>query len=288
MLTFGVGHDIVTPFIGAAGAVDVPDSWDLPLDSLRKAVKAERRPFWEQTHWAQQWALLMDRPCRGNSHSAWKPEVQRKLQTWDDLPDGVQAHLRGMKSDLDLALAKKHGKTKKHGEKARTYTQTATKSSKGSPVPKIWDALYDAPWRDSFEKAVEESKPPGSSSASTASGDAMEAPSPEVLSSTPDTAESFATDSENGDCVFHIVNDPKGKHALLRKAKGDRVASSCQSLAIPLGLRRVMCAVVPSDPESSLQLTGEQMRKLSALHSELQAQKRSSSYNAPKKRAGVV
>jgi len=89
--------------------------------------------------------------------------------------------------------------------------------------------------------------------------------------------------------VFHIVNNPKGKHALLRNAMGDRVASSCQSLAIPLSLRRVMCAVVPSDPDSPLELSGDQMHKLSALHSELQAQKRSVAYKAPKKWAtGVV
>lgn len=254
--------------------VDISHSWDLPLDSVRKAAKAERRPFWEQTHWAEQWATLMDRPRRGNSNSTWTPEVRPSEQTWDDLPDDVQARLHEMKCDLDLALAKKHCKPKIRAP----CTQTARKSSEGAPTPKMWDALYEAPWRDSFEKSVEENKPPGRSCASTAinSGDATEAPSPEVWNSSFDTTESFATDSDNGDGVFHIVNDPKGKHALLRKAQGNRVASSCQSLTIPLGLRRVMCAVVPSDPDSSLQLSADQMHKLDALHSELQAQKRSS------------
>jgi len=264
--------------------VDVSHSWDLPLDSVRKVVKAERRAFWEQTHWAKQWAVLMDRPCRGNRNSVWKPEVQPDLQTWDDLPDDVQARLGEIRCDLDLSLAEKC-RAKMRGPCAQPAPQT----SWVPPMPKIWDELYDATWRDSFEKSVEAGKPPGRSCASTAagSGDATEAPSPEVWSPF-DTAESFATDSDHGDGVFHIVNDPKGKHALLRKAKGDRVASSCQSLAIPLGLRRVMCAVLPSDPQSSLQLSGDQMRKLNALHSELQNQKRSSAYQTPKKRAGAV
>jgi len=298
MLAFGVGLDIDAveqqrrkmvgdrqqPNGQVLPDVDVSHSWDLPVDSLRKVVKAERRPFWEQTHWAKQWALLMDRPRRGNRSSSWKPEVRPKQQTLDDLPDDIEARLHEITCDLDSALAKKHGKTKMRGP----CTQTATKSSKGLPMPKIWDALYDAAWRDSFEKSVEPSKPQDSSCPSTASGDVTQAPSPEVWSSTFDTAESFATDSDDGGGVFHIVNDPKGKHALLRNTKGNRVASSCQSLAIPLSLRRVMCAVLPSDPESSLQLSGDQMHKLIALHSELQAQKRSSAYRPSKKRAGVV
>jgi len=298
LLTFGVGLDIDAvehqrrKFVGdrqqcngqVLPDVDVSHSWDLPLDSLRKAVKAERRPFWEQTHWAEQWALLMDRPRRGNRNSAWKPEVQPTPQTWDDLPDDVQARLREIECDLDLALAKKHGEIKMRGP----HTQTETKTSNGSPMPEIWDELYDAHWRESFEKSVKASEQPGSSCSSTASGDATQAPSPEVWSSIFDAAESFATDSDNGDGVFYIVNDPKGKHAPLQTAKGDRVASSCQSLAIPLSLRRVMCAVVPSDPESPLELSGDQMQKLRALQSELQAQKRSVAYKAPKKLAAGV
>jgi len=274
MLAFGVGLDIdavehhrrkVLP------NVDVSDCWDLPTDSslTRRGSKLGRRPFWEQTHWADQWAQKLGRPRRGNRNSVWQEEVPPKLETWDDLPDDVQARLRDIKCDLECALAKKHGRTKS----ARPTTQPTTKSAKDLPVPKIWDALYDAPWRDSFLKAVDETKPPGSSRASTASGDGLVAPSPEVLSSTPDTARSL--DSESDDGVFHIVNDPKGKHHLLRQAKNDtsRVAASCQSMKMPLAFRRVMAAVVPADPEGSLQLSGDQMQKLSGLGHVLRTQK---------------
>jgi len=277
---------------------------------------------------------LMDRPRRGNRNSSWKPEVQPKAQTWDDLPDDVQVRLREVKCDLDLALAKKHGKTKVRVPS----TRTASKTSKGAPMPTILDAPLDAPWCQSFQKPRNASMQSVSSlltadslrnaskqsvssltadggferqitpsNASTASGDEMEdpcheiscstldsdnteaafhevslstpdgdeieAPSDEVSCSTLDMAESRATDSENGSAVFHIVNNPKAKHALLRTAKGDKVASSRQSLALPLGLRRVMCAVLPSGAGSSLQLSGNQMHKLRALQEQLQAQK---------------
>jgi len=292
MLAFGVGLDIDAvehqrrknvgdrqqPNGQVLPDVDGSRSWDLPLDSSHKLAKVERRAFWEQSHWAEQWSLLMDRPRRGNRNSAWKPEVPLKLETWDDLPDDVQARLREIKCDLDSALAKKHGRAKTRGPSSRA----AAKSSKELPVPTIWDALYDAPWRDSFEKEVEDCKPPGSSRASTKEGVA----SPEVFSSTPGTARSTTSESECGDGVFHIVNDPKGKHALLRQPKNDKVAV-CQQLALPLGLRRVMCAVLPADPESSLQISGEQMQKLSGLHDALRTQKRLSrlAYKFPQKRS---
>jgi len=255
--------------------VDVSHSWDLPIESLggRPVLKAGRRAFWEQTHWADQWAKLLDRPRRGNRNSAWLEEVPPKLETWDDLPDDAQARLREIKCDLEDALAKKHGRPKTRGTSARP----ATTSPKESPVPKIWDALYDAPWRDSFLNTVDEAlegKAPGSSRASTASGDALVAPSPDVNSS-PGTARSLI-DSESDDGVFHIVNDPKGKHALLHQAKDDRVAASCQRMELPLGLRRVLCAVVPADPEASLQLSGFQMRKLCSLRGALRTQRQGS------------
>lgn len=131
--------------------------------------------------------------------------------------------------------------------------------------------------------AVEEGKPTGSSRASTAchSGDASIAPSPEIVGSTPCTARSLTTESECDDGVFHIVNDPKGKHALLRQGKDASVTISSQRMELPLGLRRVMCAVVPADPDTSLQLSADQMRKLSSLHSTLQTQKQRYSARRP-------
>lgn len=289
MLAFGVGLDIdasehhrrktVQQPRGNAQVlpnVDGSRSWDLPPDC---SLKAGRRPFWEQTYWADQWAQLLDRPRRGNSQgsSAWTEEVPPKLDTWDDLPDDVQARLREIKCDLESALAKKHVR-KTPGSSVRPATES---TKQALPVPEIWGSLYDAPWRDSFQNAIDEGKPPGSSRASTASGDPMIAPSPEVFSSTPGTARSVISDSETDDGVFHIVNDPKGKHALLQQAKDDRVAASCKRLDFPLSLRRVMCAVVPADPEASLQLSGDQMRKLRGLNATLRTQKKHPSARKP-------
>lgn len=263
--------------------VDGARSWDLPKAgslSAGRQVKAERRSFWEQSHWADQWAQLLDRPRRGNSGSAWQEETPAKAETWDDLPQDVQERLHDIKCDLEHTLAKKSSRPKTH----RGPASTAAEPAREMPVPKIWDALYDAPWRDSFQNAVQEGKPPGSSQASTGchSGDPSIAPSPEIISSTPGTARSLTTESDGSsttlapqcdDGVFHIVNDPKGKHALLRQGKDASVTISSQRMELPLGLRRVMCAMVPSDPEASLQLSAGQMRKLSGLHNALQTQK---------------
>lgn len=260
--------------------VDVSHSWDLPLGGMVKGPKAERRPFWEQTHWAEQWARLLERPRRGNRNSVWQAEVPPALDTWDDLPEDVRADLHAIKCELDGALAKKHGRTKVSSSPA----QPTAKPVKESPVPKIWEALYESPWRESLANAIDigHGKPLGSSSASTASGDAICAPSPEVASTAPGTARSAGTDTDSENSVFHIVNDPKGRHALLRQATDDRVAASCQRLHFPLGLRRVMCALNPADAESSLELTGDQMRKLTGLRCALRTQKHNSTPRKPR------
>jgi len=265
--------------------VDVSHSWDLPLGGMVKGPKAERRPFWEQTHWAEQWARLLGRPRRGNRNSVWQAEVSQRLDTWDDLPGDVQAHLRAIKCDLECAVVQKRGRAKVSGSPAQPlakpaegspvlqsldelYEQPVAKTAKESPVLKSSDAEYDTERNESKRTSDDGHDTP---SISTDSGDECSL----------HRQWSSRSDTDSAGSMLPIVKDPKGKHVRFRQAKDAWVAPSCQQLHLPLGLRRVMCALNPADAESPLQLSGDQIRKLTGLRCALQTQKQTS---GPRKR----
>lgn len=138
---------------------------------------------------------------------------------------------------------------------------------------KFWQELYDASAVASHACRGRASE--DSAQASTISGDDdLDSSAPELVSGTPDTAEPELVDSEpdTAECgVFHLVNDPHGQHSLLQST--DPNAISCKPLDAPLVFRRVLAAVLPADRSASLQLSGDQMQKLSELQNMLHAQK---------------
>lgn len=259
---------------------DVSQSWDLPVTAkadrtrVGKSSKAGRRPFFEQTHWAGRWAELMDRPRRGMPNAAWQAETKPDIRPDNDIPAEVNLLLDQLKRDFRYALAKQRSRSAK-------------------PVSNFAEESFVEELRNSLQHVLKKDEVPGSSRASTASGDTpvfdIEASSPEVLSTSPGTATPDITDSEdgsvvnrvftdsqNGSGVFHIVNDPKGQHALLQSKSND-VATSCQPLRFPLAFRRAMCAALPADPKTSLQLSHWQMNRLSDLRGVIETQKQRSS-----------
>lgn len=220
------------------------------------SLSTERRQFFEQTFAASRWAKLMDRPLRGNRSDVWQSEAQPDVRVDNDLPDYLKVVLCELERDMQYELAKQQGK----------------------PAPP--ETAFVQKLQKSLQNVVKKSMSADSSGASTASGDTPVCdidtctPSPEAFSnpSTPRETVSPALSDAN----FHIINDPKGTHALLQSR--DSAAMSCKSLHFPLGLRRVMCAALPADPEASLPLSRGQVRQLSDLCTVMEQHKQTANH----------
>jgi hypothetical protein len=234
-----------------------PDSWDLPQQSLgRIPSKAERVKFFEKGIETDRWAELLDRPQRGNRGTVWQLERHENVEMDADVPADAQSLLHAFEHAIKIAPG------------------SCGRSAK--PALKFAEELQLS-LHDVIQKGI--SPGPSSSRASTASGDGplydLEASSPEVVSTTPGTATPDIWDSE-ADPGCYLINDPKGKHALLRPQINAEVTTSCQPLQLPLGLRRAMCAVLPADPETAVKLSSEQVHKLKSLRNLMQDQRQSS------------
>jgi len=253
------------------------ECWDLPNGF---ASGAERRRFFDQTHWAARWAELMDRPRKGNRSTIWQAETRPQTRKGIDLPAAYQVHLQQIERDLYFRM----------GCKQRSRSEQPVRMSQIKVANP--DSLFAEELQVSLQGLMSKaSLGPGSSSASTASGEGQlfdieeEIPcsspvpcsSPAIASTPPGTPhetqeEKEAAETEDG--FFHLVNDPKGKHALLQSTSNEKVTTSCQPLKLPLGLRRAMCAVLPADSETSIKLNREQMTKLTGLYATIKAQSR--------------
>jgi len=236
----------------------IPDVSHSPDLAAGRASRDNCYGFFEHKIVSERWAELMARPIKGiGKSSVWQEEVQQGKKMLHDVPEDAQVLLHAL-------------------ERGLCNTPVKQRSSSARQAPKCVDqlpghvlsaSLLELSCNDLLENVEEECH----DYASTASGD--DGPSPEVMSITPGTATPDITDSESDHGVYHIVNAPRGTHSLLR-SNNVNVATSCHSLDLPLGFRRVMAAVLPADPDSSLQLSSEQMRTLSGLNSALQTQKK--------------
>jgi hypothetical protein len=239
-------------------------SWGLPAES---SSKASRRKHFEHTFRAEQWAELMDRPRRGNPNAVWTTEARFDMEQLDDVPVDARAILQELKRGLQYEPA--------NARRRSSSARPPTKLTETLRTLQNGGCLHDIS-QCPLEYVEEEGKIQDDSDASTTSGDAQTfdvAASPEVMSTSPGSATPEIADSDSECGMYHLVHDPKGKHTSLRSKDNDEVATYCKPLHFPIGFRRVMAAVLPADPDTSLQLSLSQMQKLSGLRQALQAQK---------------
>jgi len=257
--------------------------WGLPGSELgRSETRAERHHYFEQSVKADRWAVLMDRPRKGiGSCQVWQEEAEEKpsladLAVENDMPADVQVLLCDLKRDVEYTCAQRLGRSALKQLKAlRLAEELAPK-----PSMKFADDLSA-----SLREAIKKGPSPGSSGASTASGDAEVTPSsPDVISVTPgstppeSTPREWCAESEAG--VFHIVNDPKGKQHLSMST--DREQAHSQAVHLPLGFRRAMSAALPAG--SDLKLSLGQVRQLNSLCGVMETLRSESKPSKPKQR----
>lgn len=219
---------------------DVSKSWDA---SVGDSPLATRRRFFEQHYWADRWAVLLDRPRKGNAGSVWLPENRKGLNA--------------------LAFSEEIGSTR-----------SSLKSSKKEPLNA---ALCASLLSHACHVLKEDDE---GSEASTISGHGensdLYASTPEFISDTSGTASPDIVDSESDDGFVQLVNDPKGQHRLLQEAGDENRSVACKPLDAPLAFRRVLSAVLPADCENYLQLSSSQMQKLSEMRDAISANKQKS------------